>query len=91
MSKNSILSLPKKPSIRALSGEWPLRDMERTIPRRQQIDAQLRAWYWPPRSLCTTRPGAGVARGHRGLEAGVGEGSADPAEVDIRQPGGYPS
>ena len=75
--------------MRALSGEWPLRDMERTI-RGVQIDAKLRAWYWPPRSVCRTSP-ARVARGHRGLGGRGSVRSAAPAEADIRHPGRDPS
>ena len=38
--KSSTLSLPKKASIAALSGEWPRLDIERTMPAALQPDPQ---------------------------------------------------
>ena len=71
VSKNSILSLPKNPSMRALSVALARHGAHR---RRSQIDAKLRAWYWPPRSCqdegsrgrhAASRPGS-VAAARRG-------------------------
>lgn len=38
--KNSTLSLPKKPSQAALSGEWPLRDIDLVTPAAAQSRTQ---------------------------------------------------
>ena len=58
--KNSDFSVPKRPSARALSPQFPLRDIERITPLSSHIAFQLRdRWRDPPSVWTTVEPACG--------------------------------